>query len=379
MKSVVISGSTGSIGVQAIEVCKKCGFKVVALSAHKNYKLLAEQARLMQVQSVCISDERFYSDLKALLSDTDIKVLAGEQALCEMISSTKADVLLNAIVGISGLAPTVAAIKSRKDIALANKETLVAGGEYVMSLAKECGVSILPVDSEHSAIFQSLVGCADLKEIKKLIITASGGPFFGKSREELASVTLADALKHPNWVMGQKITIDSATLMNKGLEFIEAVFLFSVDPKNIEIVVHRESVIHSLVEFVDNSVIAQLGVPNMEIPIQYALTYPNRYESNVRPLSLTEYGTLTFYKPDFESFKAPTAAIEAIKEGGLKPAIVNGANEKAVELFLAGKISFLDIERLILKSLDLKGGSYKSIDEVFEADRYAREFVMQSI
>ncbi len=379
MKSVVISGSTGSIGVQGIEVCKKCGFKVLALSANKNYKLLAKQARAMDVLSVCITDESFYSDLKTLLADTNIEVFAGEKALCEMISNTNADVLLNAIVGISGLLPTVSAIKSGKDVALANKETLVAGGEYVMALAKEKGVKILPVDSEHSAIFQSSVGCADLKEIKKLIITASGGPFFGKSREELAKVSLSDALKHPNWVMGQKITIDSATLMNKGLEFIEAVFLFGVDPQNIEIVVHRESVIHSLVEFVDNSVIAQLGVPNMEIPIQYALTYPNRYESNAKPLSLVDYGNLTFFKPDFESFRAPTAAISAIIEGGIKPAIVNGANEKAVELFLKGKISFLDIERLILKSLELKGGSYKGIEDVLEADRYAREFVLQNI
>ena len=282
--------------------------------------------------------------------------------------------MLNSIVCIAGLAPTVAAIEAGSDIALANKETLVAGGKFVMGLAKEKGVNIYPVDSEHSAIFQSLQGCAGKKQIKRLILTASGGPFFGKTKKDLEGVTLEQALNHPNWSMGAKITIDSATMMNKGLELIEAAWLFDMAAKDIDIVVHRQSIVHSLVEYIDNSVIAQLGVPDMRIPIQYALTYPDRFESPVRQLDLTEFATLTFEKPDYETFACINLCRRAIEKGGLYPAAVNAANEKANELFRQGKIRFLDIADAVADALENapQNDDY-SLADVFEADRLVRE------
>ena len=282
--------------------------------------------------------------------------------------------MLNSVVGIAGLEPTLKAIENGKTIALANKETLVAGGELVMKKAKEKGVAILPVDSEHSAIFQCLQGMNKKEELKSIILTASGGPFFGKTKDELKNVTLKEALNHPNWSMGAKITVDSATMMNKGLELIEAVWLFDVDPSDIDIVVHRESIIHSLIEYKDNSVIAQLGVPDMRIPIQYALTYPERFESPVRKLNLWEYSNLTFYKPDYETFTCINLCRRAIEQGGLFPAAVNAANEKANELFREGKIGFLDIPKAVEAAFDcVDAVSDYTLEEVFETDRAVRE------
>ena len=306
-------------------------------------------------------------------------MLSGFQGVCEC-ASLGADYVLNSIVGMAGLEPTLSAIDAGSEIALANKETLVAGGQLVMKRAKEKGVNILPVDSEHSAIFQSMQGCRDKDEIKKLILTASGGPFFGKKRDELANVTVKEALNHPNWSMGAKITIDSATMINKGLELIEAVWLFSIDPKDIEIVVHRQSVVHSLVEYCDNSVIAQLGVPDMRIPIQYALTYPNRIPSPVSELSLTDYGTLTFDKPDYETFGLINICRKAINDGGLYPACANAANEEANLAFRQGRINFLQIEELVAQAFAdaPKVEDYK-LDDVLEMYDRARGYVKEKI
>ena len=290
MKKIAILGSTGSIGTQSLEVIKKLGYKVTALAAHSNIDLLEAQAREYNPQIVCIYNTKLYNDLCVKLRDTKIKVVTGIDGLCEVASLDQSDLVINSVVGMIGLKPTIAAIKAKKDIALANKETLVTGGHFVMDMAKENGVKILPVDSEHS-------------DIKRIILTASGGPFFGKTANELKDVTVEQALKHPNWSMGSKITIDSATLMNKGLELIEAAWLFDKSPDDIEVVVHKQSVIHSAVEFDDYSVIAQLGVPDMKIPIQYALTYPNRYPCDVKRLSLFDYKTLTFDRADEDTFK----------------------------------------------------------------------------
>ena len=301
IKSLAILGSTGSIGVQALEVAQMHSIRVLALTANSRTDILEEQIRKFNPIYAAVADEKAAADLKLRVADTDTKVLSGADGVKEC-AACGAESVLNSIVGIAGLAPTVAAIEAGSDIALANKETLVAGGKLVMALAKEKGVNIYPVDSEHSAIFQSLQGCTGKEQIKRLILTASGGPFFGKSKEELENVTLEQALRHPNWSMGAKITIDSATMMNKGLELIEAAWLFDMKPCDIDIVVHRQSVIHSLVEYIDNSVIAQLGVPDMRIPIQYALTYPDRFESPVKQLNLADFANLTFEKPDYETF-----------------------------------------------------------------------------
>ena len=377
MKTITILGATGSIGTQAQAVARAQGYRIHGLSAHSNWRALERAAREFSPRVVHIYEERLYRDLKLALADTGVTVTAGEAALSELAAADEADTVLNAVVGMVGLRPTLAALRAGREVALANKETLVAGGELVMRAARENGARILPVDSEHSAIFQSLQGCADSREVKKIILTASGGPFFGYTAEQLERVEKAEALCHPNWVMGQKITVDSATLMNKGLEFIEAVWLFGAAPRDIEIVVHRESVIHSLVEYADHSVIAQLGVPDMAIPIQYALTYPHRAPSSARRLSLVEYGRLTFFEPDFETFLCLKTAIDAIREGGLKPAIVNCANEEAVALFLQDKIRFADIGRLVRASLSLPGGSYAAAEEVYAAGERARRFVRE--
>ena len=375
-KKISILGSTGSIGTQSLDVAEKRGYEVKVLTAGSNAKLLEEQIRKWKPEYAALADEKAAKELKIAVSDTDTKILIGKEGVKECAAYEDTDTVINAIVGIAGLVPTLTAIEQGKDIALANKETLVAGGQLVMSRAQEKGVKILPVDSEHSAIFQCLEGMNKKDELKSIILTASGGPFFGKTKEELRTVTLAQALKHPNWEMGAKITVDSATMMNKGLELIEAVWLFGVDPSMVDIVVHRESIIHSLIEYADNSVIAQLGVPDMRIPIQYALTYPERYESPVRKLNLWEYSNLTFYKPDYETFRAINICREAITKGGLYPCTANGANEMANYLFRQGKIGFLDIADLVEKATEKAPVTENyTIDDVLEADKAARETV----
>lgn len=378
-KTVTVLGSTGSIGTQALEVIKMQGYEVKALTASVRVDEIEKQIRKFKPDYAAMVDEKAAQELKVRVADTDTKVLSGLQGVCEC-ASLGADYVLNSIVGMAGLEPTLSAIDAGSEIALANKETLVAGGQLVMKRAKEKGVNILPVDSEHSAIFQSMQGCRDKNEIKKLILTASGGPFFGKKRDELANVTVKEALNHPNWSMGAKITIDSATMMNKGLELIEAVWLFSMDPKDIEIVVHRQSVVHSLVEYCDNSVIAQLGVPDMRIPIQYALTYPNRIPSPVSELSLTDYGTLTFDKPDYETFGLINICRKAINDGGLYPACANAANEEANLAFRQGRINFLQIEELVAQAVAdaPKVEDYK-LDDVLEMYDRARGYVKEKI
>lgn len=378
-KNVSILGSTGSIGTQSLEVCEKQAFNIVALAAHSSVKLLSEQVRKFKPEYVCIYNEEKYTELKDNLADTDVEILCGMEGLCRIAALEKNDIVLNSVVGMVGLLPTLTAIEAGKDIALANKETLVAGGKLVMSAAAEKGVKIYPVDSEHSAIFQCLQG-NKRSQLSKIILTASGGPFYGYTYEQLGNVTKADALKHPNWDMGNKITIDSATLMNKGLEFIEAKWLFDLAPDQIEIVVHRQSVIHSAVEYNDCAVIAQLGVPDMKIPIQYALTYPDRFECPTKPLSLTDYGTLTFAKPDSKTFKCLGAAIDAITCGGAYPCLVNSANEEAVRAFLNDEISFIQIGEIVSSMLEKFGYSeINCYEDVMEADKRARDYVRSLI
>ncbi len=375
-KSLSILGSTGSIGTQALEVCCAQGFEVCGLAANSNVELLAEQIKKFKPKKACIYREDKYSELKALIDGEDCEIVCGMDGLCELATMEEADTILNSVVGMIGLKPTLCAIEAGKNVALANKETLVTGGKLVINAAKQKGIDILPIDSEHSAIFQSLQG-NKRSQIKKILLTASGGPFFGKTTNELKNVTVENALNHPNWDMGAKITIDSATLMNKGLEFIEAMWLFDLKPEQIEIVVHRESVIHSGIEYCDNSVIAQLGMPDMRIPIQYALTYPDRCPCPSRELSLFDYGKLTFAKPDIDTFICLKACIEAITRGGLYPTVVNGANEQAVALFLDGKISFLDIGKLVYKSMEIiKPVNNFTFDDIIYTDKLAREFVL---
>lgn len=377
VKNISILGSTGSIGKQALEVADKCGFKVCALTANSNTDILEEQARKYKPLYVAMGDEKKGEELKIRLKDTPIKVYSGIEGICECAAAPESDAVLNSVVGMVGLKPTLAAIEAGKKIALANKETLVAGGRLVLEKAGEKNVDILPVDSEHSAIFQSLQGCKDEKQVKKLILTASGGPFFGKTKKELENVTLSDALNHPNWSMGSKITIDSATMMNKGLEIIEASWLFNMPPEKIDVVVHRQSVVHSLVEYADNSVIAQLGVPDMRIPIQYALTYPDRFESPVKELSLTKYGTLTFHEMDSETFILPELCKKALKAGGLYPAAVNWANEIANKMFRQGKTGFLKISEIVLNVLEnapKTGDDYK-LEDIFEMNEWVEEYI----
>lgn len=378
MKSLIILGSTGSIGTQALEVARRDGYRVTALAAGSNAELLEKQAREFKVKAVAVFNESAAKELKIKLNDTDIKVLSGADGVCE-IASGEGDIVLNSIVGIAGLRPTLAAIEAGKTIALANKETLVTGGEIVNSKAQENGVKILPVDSEHSAIFQSLQGAPE-KSLKKILLTASGGPFYGKTRKDLENVTVKEALNHPNWSMGAKITIDSATLMNKGLEVIEAVHLFGLPAKDIEVLVHRQSILHSGVELSDGAVIAQLGTPDMRLPIQYALTYPERSDYAFERLSLTDIGTLTFEKPDTDTFRCLPLCIAAINQGGLAPTAVNGANEEAVRLFLEGKIKFLKIADLVEKAfLAVQNKKDFCLDDILETDRLAREGVRKSI
>lgn len=379
-KNLSILGSTGSIGTQTLDVARSLNIPVSALTASTNVKVVEEQVREFKPRLAVMFNEDAAKDLKARISDTNTTVEYGMEGLIHAATISEADTVLTSVVGMVGLKPTLAAINAKKNIALANKETLVTGGQLVMQAVKENGVNLYPVDSEHSAIFQCLQGMNDKKELKKIILTASGGPFFGKKKSELENVTLEQALNHPNWSMGKKITIDSSTMMNKGLEVIEAKWLFDIDVDNIDVVVHRESIIHSMVEFTDNSVIAQLGVPDMRIPIQYAITYPQRVPSSVKPLSLTDIGTLTFAKPDYDTFTCLSQCIRAIKEGQLAPVAANGANEMAVELFLNNKIKFLQIGELVQQAIDsVSKNELTCVDDIINADKVAREFVLGSI
>lgn len=379
MKNLIILGSTGSIGTQALDIVRANPNKytVTALAAGSNVELIEKQAREFKPQVVALFSKDVAADLKVRLADTNIKVLSGSDGVCETAAGN-GDMVLNAIVGIAGLRPTLAAIDAGKTIALANKETLVTGGEIVNRRLKKKGVTLLPVDSEHSAIFQSLQG-APKGSLKKILLTASGGPFFSKTREELQNVTVKDALNHPNWSMGAKITIDSASLMNKGLEVIEAVHLFGVPASQIEVLVHRQSILHSAVELSDGAVIAQLGTPDMKLPIQYALTYPER-DMCFEQLDLFKIGSLTFERPDCDTFRLLPLCIEAINRGGLYPTAINGANEESVKLFLEGKIKFLQIAELNEKAMNLcENKKDFTVEDIFAADEAARRIVREAI
>ena len=376
MKKIAILGSTGSIGTQTVDILPSIDAEVVALTTNRRINLLEEQARALHPKMVCAMDENAAKELKIKLADTDIEVLTGMDGLIACTAESGADIVVTAVVGMVGLLPTMAAIKAGKDIALANKETLVCAGGLVMSAAKQYGVRILPVDSEHSAIFQC-VQAANGNPIDKILLTASGGPFFGKKIEEMRGMTREQALAHPNWSMGAKITIDSATMMNKGLELIEAMWLYDLPPEDIEIVVHRESIVHSAVEFADGAVIAQLGLPDMRLPIQLALTWPQRVPCKVPRMSLAEVAKLTFYAPDYEAFPALNLAKHAASLKGDRGAVLNGANEAAVGLFLNGKIGFTDIAERVAYALDTI--PYKkdiTLDDVLAADKAAREIVL---
>lgn len=376
MKKIAILGSTGSIGTQTDDILPSIDAEVVALTTNRRINLLEEQARALHPKMVCAMDESAAKELKIKLADTDIEVLTGMDGLIACAAESGADIVVTAVVGMVGLLPTMAAIKAGKDIALANKETLVCAGGLVMSAAKQYGVRILPVDSEHSAIFQC-VQAANGNPIDKILLTASGGPFFGKKIEEMRGMTREQALAHPNWSMGAKITIDSATMMNKGLELIEAMWLYDLPPEDIEIVVHRESIVHSAVEFADGAVIAQLGLPDMRLPIQLALTWPQRVPCKVPRMSLAEVAKLTFYAPDYEAFPALNLAKHAASLKGDRGAVLNGANEAAVGLFLNGKIGFTDIAERVAYALDTI--PYKkdiTLDDVLAADKAAREIVL---
>ena len=372
-RSISLMGSTGSIGRQTLEVAAALDLPVRALTAHRSVELLEEQARRFQPELAVCVDEAAAADLKVRLSDTSVRVLSGEVGLLEAATVASADTVVTAVVGIAGLRPTLAAIRAGKRIALANKETMVCAGELVMAEARRWGAEIVPVDSEHSAIFQCLQGCKDRGEVKRLILTASGGPFFGRSREELEGVTLEQALKHPNWAMGAKITVDSATLMNKGLEYIEAMRLYELPPEKISIVVHRESIVHSLVEYCDNAVLAQLGAADMRLPIQYALTWPERVPGPAEPLDLLSCPSLTFQAPDPKAFPCLALALEAARTGGTATAILNGANEAAVGLFLDRRIGFMDIPRQVERAMErVPAVQDPSLEDILRADQAAR-------
>ncbi len=378
-RTLSILGSSGSIGRQTLKVAEVCGHKVAAITVNRSVELAEAQSRRFQPKLAVAVDEAAAADLRTRLADTEVKVLSGQEGLLEAAAMPEADTVVTAIVGVAGLRPTLAAIDAGKRIALANKETLVCAGELVMARAEEKGAEIVPVDSEHSAIFQCLQGCKNRGEVRRLIITASGGPFYGKNCKELSLVTKEQALKHPNWSMGAKITIDSATLMNKGLEFIEAMRLYDMPPERIQIVVHRESIVHSLVEFEDGAILAQLGSADMCLPIQYALTWPERVSGPAKPLDLLSCPPLTFQKPDLDTFRCLSLALECAEKGGTSTAVLNGANEAAVGLFLADKIGFLDIARLVETALDrVPFQSNPGLNNIFEADRAAREAVYQS-
>ena len=373
VKNIAVLGSTGSVGEQALDVAAKQGFRVSAISANKNFLRVEEQARQFKVSAVAMADEAAAKELKTRLADTSVRVLGGESGICEMIGAEKRDCTVNSIIGEAGLLPTLAVIDSGSRLALANKESLVVAGEIVMARAREKGVEIIPVDSEHSAIFQCLKAGKD-KEVKRILLTASGGPFFGRTREELKDIRVEQALAHPTWSMGAKITIDSATLMNKGFEVIEAVHLFGVPAERIQVTVHRESIIHSMVEYIDNSVIAQMSVPDMRLCAQYAVTYPDRCEAVIDQLDLFSVAKLTFAKPDTETFSLLASAIECIGKGGALPAVLNAANEVAVAEFLKGNIGFYTITESVtdvVASMEYAKDIH-DLDEIIQCDREAR-------
>ena len=373
-KTIALLGSTGSIGRQTLEVVRELKLRVVALAAHSSVDLMEAQAREFGPRLAVLYDKAAAEELRQRLRDTDIEVLSGPEGLLAAAQAEEADTVVTAVVGSVGLEPTLAAIHLGRRIALANKETLVCAGELVMAAAKEYGADIVPVDSEHSAIFQCLQGCADRREIKRLILTCSGGPFFGKSYDELETMTPAHALKHPNWSMGAKITIDSATLMNKGLEVIEAMRLYGLPLEQVDAVVHRQSVIHSLVEFRDGAVLAQLGTPDMKLPIRYAMTWPQRAASPEEPLDLLRCGALTFAPIDGDAFRCFSIARQCAREGGTACAIMNAANEEAVWAFLRGENSFNGIHRTVEAALNKVTVKYQpSLADILEADRLARE------
>ena len=375
-KVLSILGSTGSIGRQTLSCVDQLGLSVCALTAGSNVGRMEAQCRKYRPRLAVMATDAAARDLKACLVDLPIEVASGAEGLLAAATMAEADTVVTAVMGMVGLAPTLAAIAEKKRIALANKETLVCAGELVMAAAREHGAEIVPVDSEHSAIFQCLQGCRDRGQIRRLILTASGGPFFGKCRAELQSVTAADALRHPNWAMGPKITVDSASMMNKGLEFIEAMRLYSLPPEQVSIVIHRQSVIHSLVEFVDGAVLAQLGVPDMRIPIQYALTWPDRAPSPAAPLDLLSCGNLTFDAPDTENFPCLALALDAARRGGTACCALSSANEDAVALFLRGEIGFYDIARLVSGAMEaVPFAAQPTLGQVTDTDRAAREYV----
>lgn len=372
-KKISILGSTGSIGTQTLDVARMHGLEVTALTANHNIDLLEKQSREFHPRMVAVLDPGAAAQLKIALSDTDIEVFCGEEGILKAASEERCDTVVNAIVGVAGLLPTLSAVRAGKNLALANKETLVAGGSIVMKEIKSRGVKLYPVDSEHSAIFQCLQGCPE-HSLKKIILTASGGSFFGKTRKDLENVSVKQALKHPNWSMGAKITIDSATMMNKGLEVIEASWLFDCCDEDIDVVVHRESIIHSMIQLKDNAVIAQLGVPDMRIPIQYALTYPERLASPTEELNLAEIAKMTFYQPDNETFACLPVCRQALRSGGLFPAVANAANEAAVDLFLQERIRFLDIADIVGEAVVGWKDNRKdfSLEDVLAADKETR-------
>jgi 1-deoxy-D-xylulose-5-phosphate reductoisomerase len=378
VKTLALLGSTGSIGTQALDVCGALGVKITALAAGRNVKLAEEQVRRFMPRTAAMADEAAARDLKQRVRDLDVKVLSGAQGVCEA-AREGADMTLNAVAGVAGLEPTLAAIEAGRTLALANKESLVAGGGLVTNAARRHGVKIIPVDSEHSAIFQCLQGCADAgAELERIILTASGGPFFGMGREQLRHVTAAQALRHPNWSMGPQITINCATMMNKGMEFIEAAWLFGLKPDKIKVVIQRESVIHSAVEFRDGAVIAQLGAPDMRIPIQYALTWPQRLESRAAKLDFDTLQTLHFAAPDEENFKCLRICRQALQKGPLVPAAVNGANEAAVELFMKDRIGFTDIGDLVEEAAARQDASGTQTPEsIAQAIDSAKRFVRE--
>lgn len=378
-RRISILGSTGSIGRQSLEVIAACGMTVGALTANTNVVRMEEQVRQFHPELAVMMNEHAAADLKVRLADTSTQVASGMEGLLAAAELPSADTVLTAVVGMIGLRPTIAAIRAGKRIALANKETLVCAGQLVQEEAQSRGAEILPVDSEHSALFQSLQGCSDYREVKRLILTCSGGPFFGKKREELQGMTREDALRHPNWSMGAKITVDSATLMNKGLEFIEAMYLYHMPPEKISIVIHRESIIHSLVEYCDHAMIAQLGTPDMRLPIQYALTWPRRIEGPAAELDLCSCGPLTFAQPDLDTFQCLSLALQAARTGGTAGAILNGANEAAVSLFLEGKIGFLEIADRVRRAMEeVKVIQAPTMTQILEADQTAREAVFMA-
>ena len=379
-KTISILGATGSIGRQTLDVAEQLGLTVAALTANSNAERLEDQVRRFRPRLAVLTDEAAAKDLAVRLADTGTKVLGGPEALTEAAVCPEADTVVTAVVGMVGLKPTLAAIRERKRIALANKETLVCAGQLVMDRAEQYGAEIVPVDSEHSAIFQCVQGCRDRGEIRRLILTCSGGPFYGQTAEEVAGRTKADALRHPNWTMGPKITVDCATLMNKGLEVIEAMRLYRLPLEQVSVVIHRQSIVHSLVEYRDGAILAQLGTPDMRLPIRYAMTYPERSESPLEPLDLLSCPPLTFARPDRETFPCLRLAEEAAEEGGTACAILNGANEEAVGLFLAEKIGFSDIPRLVAEArAAVTVVRDPSLEDILAADRAARRAVLDLV